>query len=117
MRKTKKHQAYTIEQKNEIVMLYLDRHLGSKQIMELYEIGNKSKLDKWISQYRKYGTTVDNRGRGTKIELGNKGRPRKYSEDLNQLSKESLIERVKAYEAIKKSLAYLLDKEQKRITK
>ncbi|MEF3693276.1 MAG: transposase [Acholeplasmataceae bacterium] len=117
MRKTKKHKVYTIEQKNEIVRLYLERHLSSRQIMEFYEIGNKSKLDNWISQYRKYGTTVDNRGRGTKLELGNKGRPRKYVEDLNQLSKENLIERVKAYESIKKSLAYLLDKEQKRIIK
>lgn len=117
MRKTKKHKVYTIEQKNEIVVLYQDRHLSSRQIMEIYEIGNKSKLDRWISQYRTYGTTVDNRGRGTKIELGNKGRPRKYTEDLSQLSKENLIERVKAHEAIKKSPAYLLDKEQKRIIK
>ena len=32
MRKTKKHKVFSIEEKNQIALLYLDKHMGVSQI-------------------------------------------------------------------------------------
>lgn len=112
MRKTKKHKVFSIEEKNQIVLLYQDRHMSRKQIINQYEIASASVLHRWIEQYREFGTCVDRRGKATKKDTPNKGRPKKYNEDLEDLSKEQLIERLNLYEDIKKSLAYLNSKTQ-----
>ena len=117
MRKTIKHKVYTIEEKNQIVLLYLDHHMGVTQIVREFDLGSDSVLYRWIKQYRETGTVVDGRGRGTKLEVSNKGRPKKTLEKpLEEMSKEELIERVRFLEDIKKSIAYL-DDQQKKNTK
>lgn len=116
MRKTKKHKVYTIEEKNQIVLLYLDKHIGMTQLVREYDISNRSVLRHWVKQYQEYGTCVDDRGKGTKLEIPNKGRPRKILEKpLEEMTKEELIERVRMLEDIKKSLACLDEQRKKSI--
>ena len=117
IRKTnnKTHKKYTIEEKNQIVLLYLDRHMGFTEIMRTYSIGHDSDLQKWIKQYKTYVTCVDRRGKATRFENPNKGRPRKVPErTLEEYSKEELIQRCRMLEDIKKSMAYLVNQKQKK---
>ena len=114
MRKTKKHKVYTNEEKIQIVLLYLDRHMGASQIVREYDLANYNVLYRWVKQYNESGTIVEMRGKGTKYEFPNKGRPRKTLEKtLEEMSKEELIERVRLLEDIKKSLACLDEKQKK----
>lgn len=117
IRKTnnKTHKKYSIEEKNQIVLLYLDRHMGREELIRTYDIASKSTLLRWINQYRQYGTCIDERGTTTKIENPNIGRPRKTPErTLEEYSKEELIQRCRMLEDIKKSMAYLVNKKQKK---
>lgn len=111
MRKTQKHKQFTIEEKNQVVLLYLNQKMGFNQIIRAYKITSSSVFLRWIKQYKEFGTCVDLRGKATKKNNPNMGRPRKYQEQLESLTKEQLIERIKLYQDIKKSLAYL-EKEQ-----
>lgn len=116
MRKTKKHKVYTTEEKIQIVLLYLDRHMGVRQIVREYDLSNHTVLYRWVKQYNETGTIVEMRGKGSKHEFPNKGRPRKTPEKtLEEMSKEELIERVRLLEDIKKSLACLDEKQKKNI--
>ncbi len=116
MRKTKKHPVYTTEEKIQIALLYLDHHMGVIQIVREYDLANKDVLHRWVKQYKETGTIIETRGRGTKIEFPNKGRPRKTVEKpLEEMSKEELIERVRMLEDIKKSLACLDEQQKKNI--
>ena len=112
MRKYRKHKDFTIEEKNEIVLLYLDKHMGRAEIMRNYDVSSFSVLHRWIQQYKEFGTCVDRRGKGTKKDIPNKGRPKKYKVDLDELSKEDLIEKIRMYVEIKKSMAYLIEEQQ-----
>lgn len=109
MRKYKKGPKFTIKEKNKIVLLYLDKHMGRQEIVNKFNIPNKGMLHRWIQQYKEHGTCIDRRGKATKKEAPNKGRPKKYKVNLEDLSKEQLIEKIKMYEDIKKSMAYLID--------
>ena len=111
MRKTKKHKVFSLTEKNQIVLLYLDDHMGVMDIVRSYGIGNRSQLYKWVRQYRAHGTCIDQRGKATKNEAPTKGRARKNNENLEDLTKAQLIERLNLYKDIIKSLAYL-NKEQ-----
>ncbi len=105
-RKTIKHRQFSIDEKNQIVLLYMDKHFRLSELLRKYDIPHKGTLQKWIKQYREFGTCVDRRGKAT----GNKkGRPRKYIERLEDMSKKDLIERVRMYENIKKSLTCLMN--------
>jgi len=117
MRKTKKHKAFSIVEKNQMVLLYLDKHMGVMEIVRKYDIGSRSDLYKWVKQFREFGTCVDTRGKATKKDAPNKGRPRKYNDNLEDLTKDQLIERIKLYKDIKKSLAYLNKEQQDKNTK
>lgn len=110
-RKTKKHRVHSIEEKNQIVLIYLDHHMGQAEIVRKYDISGHSILRRWIKQYREFGTCVDRRGQGTKNDIPNKGRPRKHSIKLEELNKEQLIEKVRMYQDIKKSLVYLMNQQ------
>lgn len=117
LRKTnrKTHKKYSIEEKNQIVLLYLDRHMGPTEIFRKYDLDDRKTIYKWVKQYRTYGTCIDNRGRCSKLQNPNKGRPRKTPErPLEELSKDELIERCKMLEDIKKSFAYLESQKQKK---
>ena len=117
IRKTnhKTHKKYSIEEKNQIVLLYLDRHMGREELIRTYDIASKSTLHRWINQYRQYGTCIDERGTTTKIENPKKGRQRKIPErTLEEYSKEELIQRCRMLEDTKKSMAYLVTLKQKK---
>ena len=117
MRKTIKHKVHTLEEKMQIVLLYLDRHMSTSKIIREFDLANHHVLHRWVKQYKETGTIVETRGRGTKLEVSNKGRPKKTLEKpLEEMSKEELIERVRFLEDIKKSIAYL-DDQQKKNTK
>lgn len=104
----KTHAKYTNEEKEKIVLLYLKHEMASSQIVQEFDLGSFSKLYKMVKIYKKYGCIVETRGRATKFNNSNKGRPRKNPEKpLEELSKEELIERVRMLEDIKKSLVYL----------
>ena len=116
MRKTIKHKVYTTEEKIKIVLLYLDCHMGQAQILREYDLSSHHVLYRWVKQYLETGTIVENRGRGTKVEFPNKGRPKvNYEKPLEEMSKEELIERVRMLEDIKKSLACLDEQQKKNI--
>lgn len=117
MRISKKHRVFSIEEKNQIVLLYLDRHIGITQILREYDISSDSVFYRWVRQYNEFGTCVDRRGKATKNEAPTKGRPKKYNELLEALSKAQLIERLNLYKDIKKSLAYLNNEQQNKNTK
>ncbi len=104
-----KYPKRTIEEKNKIVEEYLEGSIGNAKLLEKYQIASKSMLSRWVDQYRKTGTTSDNRGRIST------GRPKK-SGSLNpeEMTREELIQYVKAVEDIKKFMAY--QKRQKKNT-
>jgi transposase-like protein len=104
--KNKKHPQYSIDEKNQIVLLYRDRHMGMTAIQRQYNIPHKGVIQQWIKQYREFGTCVDRRGKRSV------GRPKKDIERLEDMSKKDLIEKVRLYENIKKSLAYLMNQAQ-----
>jgi transposase-like protein len=103
-RKTRKHPQYTIEQKKEILTTYFNKEVSRSQLEKQFDMGH-SVFKNWVKQYREFGTTVDNRGRGTKKEIPSKGRPKKM--DFESMSKEDLLKYIKSGEEIKKALAYL----------
>lgn len=114
-RKTKKHRQYTIEEKNEIVKMYLAGETkGTKTLAKDLGLASSKQIRDWLKQYLEFGTTVDRRGKETKQNNLNKGRPKKPTK-LEDMSKEQLIERIRMIEDIKKAAAYL--KTQKKNTK
>jgi transposase-like protein len=117
IRKTnnKTHKKYSIEEKNQIVLLYLDKHMCVAEIVRTYELAKDIILYRWVKQYKEFGTCVDRRGKATKIETPKKGRPRKTPErTLEEYGKEELIQRCRMLEDIKKSMAYLVTLKQKK---
>lgn len=117
IRKTnnKTHKKYTIDEKNQIVLLYLDQHMRVSEIVRAYDLAKDFILYRWVKQYKTYGTCIDGRGKATKLENPNKGRPRKTIEKaLEEYSKEELIQRCRMLEDIKKSMAYLVSQKQKK---
>ena len=108
MRKTIKHKVYTTEEKIQIALLYIDHHMGTHEIVRKYDLANKNVLYRWVKQYLETGTIVEKRG------CGSKGRPKKYTDKpLEEMTKDELIERLRMYEDIKKSLACLDEKQKK----
>ena len=114
MRKSIKHKIYTTEEKIQIALLYIDNHIGIYEIVRKYDLADNKVLHRWVKQYLETGTIVEKRGRGTKLEFPSKGRPKKYPEKpFEEMTKEELIERLRMYEDIKKSLACLDEKQKK----
>lgn len=109
MRKTIEHKAYTIEEKNEIVKKYLNGDMGYSKITRNYDLPSTSTLCKWTKQYREYGTVKDNRGKSSK---GKGSYTKKKKLIPEQMSREELIEYVKATEDVKKLMVFL--KQQKK---
>lgn len=109
----RKYPKYTIEEKNKIVEEYLSGDTRTTDLLKKYMICDRSVLARWVEQYRETGTTYDNRGKGKHKRAG---RPKK-TKTLNpeDMTREELIEYVKALEDIKKYLAY--QEKQKKNTK
>ena len=112
------HTKYTNEEKEKIVLLYLNHEMGTTQIVREFNLANNNVLYRWVKQYKEFGKIFETRGKATKFNTPNKGRPRKYSEKpLEELSKEELIKRVRMLEDIKKSLVYLTSQKPNKNTK
>ena len=102
------HPKYTTKEKEEIALLYINNEMGATQIVKEFNLANNNVLYRWVKQYKEFGKIFETRGKATKFNTPNKGRPRKHSEKpLEELSKEELIESVRMLEDIKKSLVYL----------
>lgn len=108
--KYKHYTKYSIEEKNAIVLLYLDKHIRAVNIVEMYNIGHKRILYNWVRQYKEFGTTVDNRGKASPNKA--KGRTKKKKE-LKDYSWQELYELALMTEDIKKSVACLVNSKQK----
>ena len=107
--KHKTHKKYTIEEKNQIVLLYLDQHMRVSEIVRTFDLNHRKTLHVWLDQFQRYGTCIDNRGKNST------GRPKKIPErPLEDYSKQELIERCRMLEDIKKSFAYLENQKQKK---
>ena len=52
-----KTKRWSIQEKNEIVLLYLDQHMGRAQIMREFNIPTSSMLQRWIKQYQIFFNT------------------------------------------------------------
>ena len=120
IRKTnnKIHTKYTNEEKEKIVLLYLNHEMGVRQIVREFKLYSDQAVYRWVKIYKKYGYIIETRGKATKFNTPNKGRPRKHPEKpLEELSKEELIERVRMLEDIKKSLVYLTSQQPNKNTK
>ena len=120
VRKTnnKTHTKYTNEEKEKIVLLYLNYEMRPNQIVRQFDLANSKVLYRWVRIYKKYGRIIETRGNATRLNNPNKGRPRKYPEKpLEELSKAELIEKVRMLEDIKKSLVYLSSQQPAKNTK
>ena len=112
------HPKYTTKEKEEIALLYINNEMGAAQIVKEFNLANKNVLYRWVKQYKEFGKIFETRGKTTKFNNPNKGRPKKYPEKpLEELSKEELIERVRMLEDIKKSLVYLTSQQPNKNTK
>ena len=103
----RKNKKWTIQEKNEIVLLYLDGHMGWNEILRTFNIPGDGMLQKWIEQYRKFGTCVDNRGKATHLDNPNKGRPRNSKTTYKDMSKEEQIKELEFRDELKNFLVYL----------
>ena len=112
------HPKYTTKEKEKIALLYINHEMGTTQIVKEFNLANNKVLARWVKQYKEFGKIFETRGKATKFNTPNKGRPRKYPEkSLEELSKEELIERVRMLEDIKKSLVYLTSQRPNKNTK
>ena len=112
------HTKYTNEEKEKIVLLYLNHEMGSTQIVRQFDLADRGTLYGWVKNYKKNGCIIETRGKATKFNTPNKGRPKKYPEKpLEELSKKELIEKLRMLEDIKKSLVYLTSQQPNKNTK
>jgi transposase-like protein len=103
-RKTVKHTVYTIEEKEEILSLYLSGKKSSEQLAREYDLDSPKRIRVWRDMKLKYGRIVDRRGKNT--ESGQKrGRPKSIK--IEEMRKDDLIQHIRMIEDIKKATAYL----------
>ena len=103
----RKNKKRSIQEKNEIVLLYLDQHMSRSQILREFNISSDSMLQRWITQYRKFGSCVDNRGKCTKQQNPKKGRQKKAKTNYQNMTKEELIKELELRDELKNFLVYL----------
>ena len=112
------HAKYTNEEKEKIVLLYLNNQMGVRQIVREFKLYSEKAVYRWVKIYKKYGHIIETRGKATKFNTPNKGRPRKHPEKpLEELTREELIEKLRMLEDIKKSLVYLTSQQPNKNTK
>ena len=95
MKKKRENNNYTYEFKKEICEKYLSgKYGGGRTLCQKFGIRSRTQLFRWLKLYRKDPELlkVDGRGKGTKADGINKGRPRQL--DLTGLSKDEKIERL-----------------------
>lgn len=112
------HTKYTNEEKEKIVLLYLNHEMGVRQIVREFKLCGDQALYRWVKIYKKYGSIIETRGKATKFTTPNKGRPKKdLDKPLEELTREELIEKLRMLEDIKKSLVYLTSQQPNKNTK
>ena len=95
MKKKRENNNYTYEFKKEICEKYLSgKYGGGKTLCQKFGIRSRTQLFRWLKLYRKDPELLkeDGRGKATKADGINKGRPRQL--DLTGLSKDEKIERL-----------------------
>ena len=104
----RKNKRRSIQEKNEIVLLYLDQHMSRSQILREFNIPSDSIFQRWIEQYRKFGTCVDNRGKCTKEQNPQKGRQKGSGKPkYENMTREQLIKELELRDELKNFLVYL----------
>ena len=104
----RKNKRWSIQEKNQIVLLYLDQHMYATQIVKEFKIPQSKLLYSWVAQYRKFGTCVDNRGVCIKLQNPKKGRQKGSGKPKYQdMTKEQLIKELKLRDELKNFLVYL----------
>ena len=104
----RKNKRWTIQEKNEIVLQYLDQHMSATQITKEFNIPQIRMLYKWVEQYHKFGTCVDNRGKCTKEQNPKKGRPKSDPKHkYENMTREQLIKELELRDELKNFLVYL----------
>ena len=94
----KTHIKYTNEEKEKIVLLYLNHQMGVRQIVREFKLYGDQALYRWVKIYKKYGSIIETRGKATKLNNPNKGRPRKHPEKpLEELVEEYIVEQKTLY--------------------
>lgn len=104
MRKTERHTVYTKEEKIDIVKKYLNGDMSYKYITRYYDLSSSSTLYYWKKKYLENGTISDNRG---KSSSGKGNRIKRKELKPETMSREELINYVKAVEDIKKLMVFL----------
>ena len=95
MKKKRENNNYTYEFKKDICEKYLSgEYGGGKTFCRKFGIRSKTQLYRWTKLYLRNPELlkVDGRGKGTKADGINRGRPRQL--DLTGLSKDEKIERL-----------------------
>ena len=114
----KSHTKYSIEEKEKMVLMYLNGEMSANKIIDKFDLASASVFHAWVKMYKKYGCLKDNRGKATKLDIPNKGRPKKeLDKPLEELTREELIEKLRMLEDIKKSLVYLTSQQPNKNTK
>ena len=114
----KSHAKYSIEEKEKMVLMYLNGEMSANEIVDKFDLASTSGFHTWVRTYKKYGHLKDNRGKATKLDSPNKGRPKKeLDKPLEELTREELIEKLRMLEDIKKSLVYLTSQQPNKNTK
>lgn len=113
MRKTKKHAVYTLEQKEQILELYLSGEKSATELALIYDLDSPKRVRTWRDMKLKYGKLLDRRGQTLEGHKP-KGRP-KQKTNYEDMSREELIKELRMIEDIKKAVAYL--RQPKRNTK
>ncbi|XMB85535.1 hypothetical protein RJG79_08915 [Mycoplasmatota bacterium WC44] len=103
-RKTKKHAVYSLEEKEEILELFLSCEYSAVQLAKMYNLDSRKRLYVWRDMKLKYGKIVDMRG---KSKSPSKGRAKKRISPRD-MTHEELISYVEMVEYIKKSITYLI---------
>lgn len=113
MRKTQKHAVYTLEQKEQILELYLSGEKSAIELALIYDLDSPKRVRTWRDMKLKYGKLLDRRGQTLEGHKP-KGRP-KQKTNYEDMSREELIKELRMIQDIKKSVAYL--RQPKRNTK
>ena len=103
----KSHTKYSIEEKEKMVLMYLNGEMSANEIVDKFDLASISGFHTWVRMYKKYGHLKEN-----------KGRPKKeLDKPLEELTREELIEKLRMLEDIKKSLVYLTSQQPNKNTK
>lgn len=107
-KKGSKFNNYSAEFKLRIVEEYLSGEGGSEALARKYGLSDSKRVRDWVKIYKEHGPeyfSIETRGRGTKADGVNKGRPKKVS--LDDMTKDEQIAYLKMENEILKKVQAL----------